>query len=168
LDPLPADTKPNCGGGALPANFPFSWAVLGGIATAGDLLFRMRDQACQRKCESIQGMTGSPGNPSPDGYFASARVSDTGCEYSLKIGADKEPYFYATNDGQSCYDATEKMINSCVNDQKKDAGWINGPNFSEFYQVGVRTTGNDQWGHINNWPQDQNKNNHLGYKHVAC
>lgn len=163
--PLPSDQQPTCSGTNLNANFPSSWVTTDGHASAGDLLYRMRDQACQGKCENIQGVPGNSGNPSADGYFAAARQSDTGCEYAVKIAGDKELYFYATNDGANCYDATEKMINTCINDKKNDAGWINGPNYGEFYQVGVRGLNGDG-SHHGSFPDD--KKTHLGYKQVSC
>lgn len=165
FQPLPSDKQPSCSGTNLNANFPSSWVTTDGHASAGELLYRMRDQACQGKCENIQGLPGNSGNPSPQGYFAAARQSDTGCEYAVKIAADKELYFYVTNDGSNCYDATEKMINTCINDKKNDAGWINGPNYGEFYQVGVRALNGDGSRH-GSFPGD--KNNHLGYRQVAC
>ncbi|XXH04960.1 hypothetical protein Hte_011384 [Hypoxylon texense] len=165
FQPLPKDKQPSCSGTNLNANFPSSWATTDGRASAGQLLYNMRDQACQGKCENIKGLPGNSGNPSPQGYFAAARQSDTGCEYAVKIAADKELYFYVTNDGQNCYDATERMINTCINDRKNDAGWINGPNYGEFYQVGVRAL-NGAGSHHGGFPDD--KNNHLGYRQVAC
>ncbi|KAI1374954.1 hypothetical protein F4677DRAFT_149111 [Hypoxylon crocopeplum] len=163
--PLPADKQPSCSGTSLNANFPSSWATTEGWDTAGKLLYNMRDQACQGKCEYIPGVPGGSGNPSPDGYLAATRISDTGCEYSAKIAANKELYFYATNDGQNCWDATERMINTCINANKNNGGWINGLNYGEFYQVGVRDMngGGAQHG---KFPDDDKL--HLGYRQVAC
>ncbi|KAI2626440.1 hypothetical protein GGR54DRAFT_590978 [Hypoxylon sp. NC1633] len=163
--PLPSDKQPSCSGSNLNANFPYSWVMLDGQAAARDILYRMRDQACQGKCQNIQGVPGNSGNPSPDGFFAAARQGDKGCEYAVKIAANKELYFYATNDGQNCYDATAKMIDTCISNNKKDAGWINGPNYGEFYQVGVRDMNGDGM-HHGKFP-DGNKA-HLGYRQVAC
>lgn len=163
--PLPSGQQPTCSGTGLNANFPSSWVTTDGQASASELLYRMRDQACQGKCESIQGVPGNSGNPSAEGYFAAARQGDTGCEYTVKIAADKELYMYVTNSGQNCYDATWSMVNTCINSKKNDAGWINGPNYGEFYQVGVRDQNGSGAKHAK-FP-DGNKN-HLGYRQVAC
>lgn len=126
--PLPSSQKAACGGADLNPNFPKFWLLLDGNHSASDVLFRMRDQACQGLCKDIQGV---PGN-----LIQAKKQGETGCEYAVKIAAKKELYFYTSWTGKNCYDATEIIINQCA--ATKDAGWINGPNVGEFYQVGVR------------------------------
>lgn len=125
--PIPAGQQASCGADLNP-NFPKFWVLLDGYHSAGEILFRMRDQACQGLCQNIQGVPGS--------LIQAKKQGGNGCEYAVKIAAKKELYLYATGSGQNCYTATEIAINQCA--ATKDAGWVNGPNFGEFYQVGVR------------------------------
>lgn len=113
--PIPSD--PNIGtGNDLNANFPKYWILSdGGRHDIVDLYFLMRDKACQKICDvtTIQDV--------PSQFVRADRIGDTGCQYTLKITEEKELYFYATNDGQNCYDATEYMINDYG--KAKDASW---------------------------------------------
>lgn len=125
--PLPKDKQASCSGSKVSSNFPPYFVTFNGNAAASQILYTMRDQACQGKCASVSGL---PGN-----LLAAQKISDTGCEFAVKIAGDKELYFYATNSGQNCYDATEKMINSCMTDNGSpinDAAWVNGPNYGTY------------------------------------
>ncbi|KAI9762486.1 MAG: hypothetical protein M1840_001246 [Geoglossum simile] len=161
FQPLPADKTATCGGN-LGLNFPPKFALLDKQAPASEILFRMRDQACQGKCESIAGV--------PANLMAAKKVSDNGCEYAAKISSGRELYFYATSSGDNCYKATERMINNCMADKNDgnpihDSSWINGPNYGEFYQVGVRTLNDPKAVHD---PINTGSGEHLGYTHVEC
>lgn len=125
--PIPSGQQASCGGDLNP-NFPKTWDLLDSQKSASEILYRMRDQACQGICQDISGV---PGN-----FVQAKKQGDNGCEYAVKIAAKKELYFYATGSGQNCYDATQIAIDQCSS--SKDAGWVNGPNYGEFYQVGVR------------------------------
>ncbi|XXH04601.1 hypothetical protein Hte_011018 [Hypoxylon texense] len=159
--PLPSDKQASCGN-YLNANFPPSFVLLDGTASVRDLLYRMRDQACQTLCQNIQGV---PGN-----LMSAKRISDDGCEYAAKISSGKEAYFYVTNPGQNCYDATAKAIDSCLTDHNDgnplhEAGWVNGPNYGEFYQVGVRDLNGAGSNHD---PMTTDSTQRLGHRQVAC
>lgn len=93
-----------------------------------DIYNSMRDQACQNKCETLAGI--------PSDLMTSTKEGDTGCECAIKVSHSQELYFYTTNDGQNCYDATTKIIDNCLGSQQ--TGWLNGVNGYEFYQIGVR------------------------------
>ncbi|KAF2872928.1 hypothetical protein BDV95DRAFT_568343 [Massariosphaeria phaeospora] len=146
---------PTCGGSNLNGNFPPGFALSDGqFHTAKDILYRMRDHACQGICSSINDVPG---------HLSAAKVQNTnGCEYAAKIATDKELYLYASGT-QNCYDATEKLINQCWDSEKKDAGWINGPNDNEFYQVGFRAVNGDGSKH-----DPITDAGFLGHRHVAC
>jgi hypothetical protein len=125
--PIAANYQPGCGA-ELGLNFPSEFQLIDKKAPVSELLYRMRDQACQGLCEKVAGV--------PDNLLAAERQGENGCEYAVKISAGKEAYFYATGSGQNCYDATEKMINVCMtytDDGKPihEAGWINGPNYGK-------------------------------------
>ncbi|KAI9861758.1 MAG: hypothetical protein M1813_005107 [Trichoglossum hirsutum] len=88
---------------------------------------------------------------------------DTGCEIAIKIANDAEMYLYASGtNGNNCYDATARIIDNCPSSNGQ-SGWINGPNFGEFYQVGVRKL-NGQGAKHSNFAD----NNHLGYNQARC
>jgi len=127
--PLPKGQTAGCGGNWPPVEFfPTTWRLSTGKHSATDIYYSMRDQACQGLCQNLAGI---------DSQFVKAtKVSDTGCEYAAKVTAKKEMYFYATSSGQNCYDATMIAINQCTS--TNNAGWVNGPNYGEFYQVGIR------------------------------
>jgi len=128
--PIPADVGIGTGAG-LSRTFPRTFTLDDNKSyDLQNIYYRMRDKACQRICDAatIQNV--------PSQFVRASKQSDTGCEYSLKIMNNKEMYFYTSNDGQNCYDATEKMINAHGKD--KDAVWINGPSPYEFYQIGIR------------------------------
>jgi hypothetical protein len=99
----------------LNANFPKYWILTDGNQDIAALYFRMRDKACQRICDAatIQGV--------PSQFVRANRIGSTGCQYTIKISEEKEAYFYTTNDGQNCYDATEDMINAYGT--SKDSSW---------------------------------------------
>lgn len=135
----PAEYISNYGGGtpappttiALPKDTaPPTFVLTDGQSSSCDILYRMREQACQNKCEIVQGI---PGN-----IMAAKKQGDNGCEYAAKISPEKELYMSVSGSGQNCYDATERTLNTCWTDMKNDAGWIIGPNYGEFYQAGVR------------------------------
>ncbi|KAI1376488.1 hypothetical protein F4677DRAFT_79794 [Hypoxylon crocopeplum] len=161
VKPIPKDQVASCGNN-LNANFPPGFVLLDKTAPVSEILYRMRDQACQGLCQNIQGV---PGN-----LMTAKKQGDNGCEYAAKISAGKEAYLYATGAGQNCYDATEKSINNCMaaddnGDAIHEAGWINGPNYGEFYQVGVRDL-NGNGNHHD--PLTTDTTQHLGHRQVAC
>lgn len=86
--PLPSSQKAACGGADLNPNFPKFWLLLDGNHSASDILFRMRDQACQGLCKDIQGV--------PVNLIQAKKQGETGCEYAVKIAAKKELYFYTS------------------------------------------------------------------------
>ncbi|KAF2111854.1 hypothetical protein BDV96DRAFT_581901 [Lophiotrema nucula] len=157
---IPIVDDPTIGtGNDLNANFPKYWILTDGKQDIEALYFRMRDKACQNICDAttVQGV--------PSQFVRANRVDNTGCQYTIKIAEEKEAYFYATNEGQNCYDATEDMINAYG--KSKDTSWINGPNPYEFYQIGIRdvnTIGPGSTTH-DPFPLDAA---HLGYMHLAC
>jgi hypothetical protein len=144
----------------LNTNFPKYWILSDGNKyDASNIYFRMRDKACQNICDvsKIDGV--------PSQFVRATRVSDKGCQYAVKISNNKELYFYTTNDGDKCYQATENIINTCG--KSKLAGWVNGGSPGEFYQVGVRDINTVGPGNsmLDSFPDDKQ---HLGYMHFAC
>jgi hypothetical protein len=125
--PLPPNKEASCGAN-LGLNFPPTFQLSDKKAAVAEIFYRMRDQACQGLCASVAGV--------PSDLTAAQRQGDNGCEFAVKLSATKEAYFYATGSGQNCYDATQRMIDSCMvdkNDGKPihEASWINGPNYGE-------------------------------------
>lgn len=144
------DRAPECDGKNRPF-LPNEWLLSDGRQSMTTLLYRMRDQACQGKCETIEGVPGQ---------FAAATKDGKSCEYAVKVTNELEMYMYVSQDGQNCYDATAKIEASCKNGQ---SGWINGPNPNEFYQQGVRLLNDKGAKH-----QPFDNNNHLGYNQMRC
>ncbi|KAI9758934.1 MAG: hypothetical protein M1840_003623 [Geoglossum simile] len=157
LMPLPADEAASCSGSGLNPNFPPSFVLTDGDASSRDIMYRMRDQACQGQCQNIQGV---PGN-----LMAARKEGDDGCEYAAKISPGKELYMYVTNSGQNCYDATALIIEQCWTTNRRDAGWVNGPNFGEFFQAGVRDLNGEGNRHD---PITDDTTQFLSYRNVAC
>lgn len=154
-----AAPKPPTCDADLNANFPKYWILSDGNKyDASNIYFRMRDKACQNICDAskIDGV--------PSQFVRAARILDTGCHYAVKIANNKQLYFYTTNDGLSCYQATENIINTCS--KSKKAGWINN-GWDSFYQVGVRDINTIGPGNVNLDPFPNDKQ-HLGYMHLAC
>jgi len=89
----------------------------------------------------------------------------------VRIARDKELYYYTTNDGQACYDATAKLIDT--HGKTKDGAWIGYGNLGpgrdgELYQIGIRPL--NEWGPgaTEHEPFDEANGEHLGYMHIAC
>ncbi|KAI9856386.1 MAG: hypothetical protein M1813_009138 [Trichoglossum hirsutum] len=97
-------------------------------------------------------------------------TSSRGYEFAMKLSQGKELYLFVTHSGDNCYKATEKMINTCMTDKNDgnpihDATWINGPNYGEFYQAGVRPLNDPKGTHD---PMTTVPSDHLGYTHIEC
>ena len=156
---IPSDTAIGTGGD-LTANFP-KWFILddGQQHDMKDMYYHLRDKACQNICDETK-IANTPSN-----LVRATRQGESGCEYSVKISNAKELYFYTSNDGQNCYEATELMLQKYST--TKAAFWINGPNPYEFYQLGVRdvNTGGPGGSSHSPFPND---GAHLGYLHLAC
>lgn len=126
--PIPSDKTASCGG-SLPANFPPQFALLDKWAPVSEIIYRMRDQACQNLCQNIQGV---PGN-----LMTAKKQGDTGCEYAAKLSSGKEVYLYSTGSGDNCYKGTQLAIDGCMTDENDgnqihDSGWVNGPNYGKY------------------------------------
>ena len=157
--PIPSDVSIGQGS-PLNSNFPKYWIMEDNSKPdVKNILYRARDKACQNICDA------STLESIPSQFVRANRVSDTGCQYAIKVANTKELYFYTTQSGQNCYDATAKIIDNTGG--QKDAGWINGPSYGEFYQAGIHdinTKGPGDTSH-DDFPSD---NQHLGYMHFAC
>lgn len=85
--PIPTGQQASCGVDLNP-NFPKIWVLLDDYYSAGEILFRMREQACQGSCMDIQCVPGS--------LLQAKKQGEKGCEFAVKIAVKKELYFYAT------------------------------------------------------------------------
>jgi hypothetical protein len=157
--PIPSDVTVGQGA-VLNSNFPKYWIMADNSKPdMKNILYRARDKACQNICDA------ATLESIPSQFVRANRVGNDGCQYAIKIANTKEFYFYTTQAGQNCYDATAKIIDTTGG--SKDAGWINGPSYGEFYQVGVHdinTKGPGDTSH-DDFPAD---NQHLGYMHLSC
>jgi hypothetical protein len=157
--PIPSDVTVGQGA-TLNLNFPKYWIMADNSKPdMKNILYRARDKACQNICDA------STLESIPSQFVRANRVGTDGCQYAIKVANTKELYFYTTQAGQNCYDATAKIIDT--SGSSRNAGWINGPSPYEFYQVGVHdinTKGPGDTAH-DDFPID---NEHLGYMHLAC
>ena len=157
--PIPSDVVVKSGAD-LNSNFPKYWILDDNSKqNVKNIYYRARDKACQNICDAstIQNV--------PSQFVRATRVGSTGCEYAIKVSNNKELYFYTTQDGQNCYDATVKIIDTYGD--SKDSGWINGPSVGEFYQLGIHDINTKGPGGVSHddFPAD---NQHLGFMHLAC
>lgn len=147
-------------GSDLNANFPKYWVMEDGSKPdVKNIFYRMRDKTCQNICDA------STLESIPAQFVRANKVGNDGCQYAIKVANTKEFYFYATQSGQNCYEATAVIIEATAG--SKDAGWINGPSSGEFYQIGIHdinTKGPGGASH-EDFPAD---NQHLGYMHYSC
>jgi hypothetical protein len=122
----PMDGRPaQCDGNTF--LLPNTWRLSDGAESKTEILYRMRDQACQGLCESIEGVDAT--------YMSGIKDGDS-CEYSIKIHQNREMWLTVSESGQNCYEALSRIDGQCPGNSQ--GGWINGPNEYEFYQFGVR------------------------------
>ncbi|KAH8602267.1 hypothetical protein B0O99DRAFT_606147 [Bisporella sp. PMI_857] len=129
--PIPIDpgVAPGCIENQV-TDIPIFYDLADGRQSLRNLIYRLRSSTCQNLCDiaHIQGVDSQ--------YLVATRFGTSGCEIAIRITPDLELYLYSTGPGQNCYDATDKIINTCIPNYRQ--GWLNGPNFGEFYQLGTR------------------------------
>lgn len=111
----------------LTLTFPKFWVLEDGRLSAREILQRMRDHSCSGTCDALPGVIGH--------LQEFKRQYESGCEYAVKIGPDKELFHYSSGSGENCYTASDLMIDQCISTQKdrntplKSGGSITGPNY---------------------------------------
>ena len=128
--PIDPSTHPLTCQGSLPADFPNKWGFTDGPSDTQNLFYRMRDQLCQNKCETINGITEDEFN---------LMKHDRGCTASIKVSATKEVYMYASKGGDNCYKLSARLIDECPGNDERYSGISNGDKLEELYQVGLRS-----------------------------
>ena len=131
IPPIPID--PGAAPGCIETSvldIPLSYILTDGRQSLRNLIYRLRASSCQNLCDATS-IAGAP----PHSAVAT-RFGTTGCELAIRITDTLELYLYSTSPGQNCYDATDKIINTCIPTYRQ--GWIGGPNAGEFYQLGTR------------------------------
>lgn len=116
-------------GEELSLNFPKFFVLQDGRLSAAQILQRIRDQACRGVCDAVPGITGN--------LIRWRKNSETGCEYAVKIGPKWELYFFASEAGDNCVEASTIMIEQCMTEKDpkvrlRNSGSLDGPNDGEF------------------------------------
>ncbi|KAH7124806.1 hypothetical protein B0J13DRAFT_646671 [Dactylonectria estremocensis] len=154
LQPLPDGFPIGDSGTRVSGNFPRSFVLLDSNQPVRDILYRMRDQACQGLCETVSGIPGD--------LLSHTRQGADGCEFVTRISQSKELFLSASHAGQNCWNAIERMIEERMTDNSEPIyteSWVNGGDY-EFYNVGIRD--------FTNANIESSPSHHLGHLHVAC
>ncbi|KAF7556209.1 hypothetical protein G7Z17_g1603 [Cylindrodendrum hubeiense] len=154
LQPLPEGFPIGDSGTRVSGNFPRSFVLEDSNQPVRDILYRMRDQACQGLCETVSGIPGD--------LLSHTRQGEDGCEFVTRISQGKQLSLSASHAGQNCWDATERMIEERMTDNGDPIyteSWVNGGD-NEFYKVSISD--------FNNANIESSPSHHLGHLHVAC
>ncbi|PVH79982.1 hypothetical protein DL98DRAFT_515707 [Cadophora sp. DSE1049] len=134
-------------------DIPKQVSVGGKDISINDLMYGIRQQLCAGPCTAPVGV-----EKKYVAIFPTDGQVDDICEISVGITDQVEAYFIRETkpDGdqwQSCWDATEVIINKCI-DNGPNTGWWNGNHVYQFYQGGMRPLNGEKSKHtdkISSW-----------------